>query len=314
MSTIKAILVTPDAPARLALASAPTPTAGPSEALVRVAAISLNRGEVRGAQGAPAGAPIGWDLAGVVERAAADGSGPAAGTRVVGLLHSAAWAELVAVPTHALAELPEAVSFSQAATLPVAGLTALYALEKGGSLLQRNVLITGASGGVGYLAVQLAREGGAHVVGQVRTQERAALVRAAGAHDILISADGAGAEAYEPYNLIVDGVGGSVLANALPLLAPRGVAVAYGITAGTALSFDLRRFYNIGGASLYGFMIFDEVTREPARVGLGRLASLVAAGRLASHIAVEASWAEIGTIAQRLLDRDYPGKAVLHVG
>jgi NADPH:quinone reductase len=66
-----------------------------------------------------------------VERAAADGSGLPEGARV-GLLESGAWAELAAVPTNALAALPEEVPFEQAATLPVAGLTALYTLEEGG--------------------------------------------------------------------------------------------------------------------------------------------------------------------------------------
>src|SRR5207247_11345890 len=84
-------------------------------------------------------------------------SGPRVGARVVGLLPEGAWAERVAVPTHALAALPDKVTFAQAATLPVAGLTALYALAKRGPLLGRRVLVTGATGGGGYFADQLAR-------------------------------------------------------------------------------------------------------------------------------------------------------------
>jgi NADPH:quinone reductase-like Zn-dependent oxidoreductase len=313
MSTIQAVIVTPDAPARLALGAVDAPKPASSEALVRVAAFSLNRGEVRGAQGAPAGNRIGWDLAGTIEQAAADGSGPPAGTRVVGWLPSGAWAELACVPTHALAALPENVTFEQAATLPIAGLTALRALEKRGGLLQRRVLITGASGGVGDMAVQLAREAGAWVAGQVRSEARAGRVRQAGAHEVVIGPDAAGAATYGKYDLVVDGVGGAVLASALALLAPESVAVAYGATIDSTLTFDLRPFFLTGGLSLYGFIIFHELRRHPAREDLERLAALVAAGRLQPYIAVEQSWSEIGPVAQRLLERDFPGKAVLRI-
>src|SRR5437667_9624071 len=163
-----AVVVDPDAPGRLVIRSVPEPTPDRGEAVVRVRAISLNRGEVRRSGMAAAGWRPGWDLAGEVERAAADGSGPRAGARVVGLLGEGAWAERVAVPTHALAELPDKVTFSQAATFPVAGLTALHALAKGGLLLGRRVLVTGASGGVGDFAVQLARRAGGPVTASGR--------------------------------------------------------------------------------------------------------------------------------------------------
>src|SRR5256886_17611566 len=111
---------------------------------------------------AVAGWRPGWDLAGELERAAADGSGPRVGARVVGLLPEGAWAERVAAPTHALAALPDKVTFAQAATLPVARLTALYALSKRGPLLGRRVLATGATGGVGAFSLRRARPAAAH--------------------------------------------------------------------------------------------------------------------------------------------------------
>ena len=192
MSGIRAVVVDPDAPNRLALARAQEPSPTPSETLVRVVAVSLNRGEVRRVESNEPGFRPGWDLAGTVERAAADGSGPQAGSRVVGFLPSGAWAEVVAVPTHSVAVLPERVSFEEASTLPVAGLTALYALEEGGNLLGKSVLVTGASGGAGQFGLQLARAAGARVVGLVRREEHAGLVEEAGAHEVVVDESGGG--------------------------------------------------------------------------------------------------------------------------
>src|SRR5512132_4350103 len=145
MSRNRAVVVDPDAPGRLVVRPVADPAPERGEAIVRVRAISLTRGEVRRSGMAAAGWRPGWDLAGDVERAAADGSGPRVGARVVGLLPEGAWASRVVIPTHALAALPEKVTFSQAATFPVAGLTALHALSKRGLLLGRRVLVTGAT-------------------------------------------------------------------------------------------------------------------------------------------------------------------------
>ncbi len=314
MGEIQAVIVDPGAPGRLTLAPVERPTPMPNEALVRVAAVSLNRGEIRRVAQAAAGWRPGWDLAGTVERPAADGSSPPAGARVVGTLPAGAWAELVAVPTRSLAALPPDVSFTQAATLPIAGLTALFALEKyGGLLLGRNVLITGASGGVGHLAVQLAKASGARVVGLIRQPRGEATVRDAGADEVVAGEDADGVGPFGPYDLIVDSVGGATLGTALGLLAPDGVCVNFGPTGGATATFDVSRFYFTGGARLHGLIVFHELERQPAAVGLARLARLVADGRLRPHIEIEAPWTEIGDIAQRLQNRAYTGKAVLHV-
>jgi NADPH:quinone reductase-like Zn-dependent oxidoreductase len=315
MSMMRAVVVEVGSPNRLILREVEEASPGPSEALIRVAAVSLNRGEVRRAQATSEdGFRPGWDVAGTVERAAEDGSGPPEGTRVVGLLEAGAWAELAAVPTKSLAALPEGVSFAQAATLPVAGLTALYTLEKGGGLLGKSVLITGASGGVGLFACRLARIAGAHVVGLIRSADRESLVRQAGAHEVVAGNDTSAAHEQGPYDLVLESVGGEVLASTLAMLAPGGTCVSFGVSAGAESTFDVRSFYLTGGATLYGFILFYEVFARPASDGLARLLRLVSDGALQPHIELEAPWEELGDVAGRLVDRNYAGKAVLHVG
>jgi NADPH:quinone reductase len=308
MAANRAVVVDPEAPGRLVIREVAEPVPDRSEAVVRVRAISLNRGEVRRSTMAAAGWRPGWDLAGEVERAAADGSGPRAGTRVVGLLPEGAWAERVAIPKHALAELPDKVTFSQAATFPVAGLTALYALAKGGLILGRRVLVTGATGGVGDFAVQLARLGGAHVTASARRADQAPALRQLGAHEVLVGDE---IPPSPKYDVVIESVGGRTLGTALAALERAGVCVALGVSASAEVTFDTRAFFVTGRATLYGFYLFTELGSDPASVGLRRLAELVAAGQLAPHVSLEQPWSEIAQVAQDLMARRFPGKAVL---
>lgn len=310
MPANRAVVVDPEAPGRLVIRPVGEPVTDRGEALVRVRAISLNRGEVRRAGMAAAGWRPGWDLAGQVERAAADGSGPRAGARVVGLLTEGAWAEQVPVPSHALAELPDKVTFSQAATFPVAGLTALHALGKGGLLLGRRVLVTGATGGVGDFAVQLARLAGAHVTATARRADQVAALRQWGAHEVVVGDD---IPASPKHDLVIESVGGRTLGTALGALERGGVCVTLGVSASAEVTFDTRTFFATGRATLYGLYIFTEFGGEPAAVGLRRLADLVAAGQLAPHISVERPWTDVSQVAQDLMARRFAGKAVLTV-
>ena len=149
---MRALVHDPDTPHGLRLGEAPDPEPGPSDAIVQVAATSLNFGEVAFLRERVApGAVAGWDASGTVVAAAADGSGPPAGARVATFGSSGAWAQQRAASTGELAVLPDAVEFGAAAALPVAGVTALRAVRRLGSVVGRRVLITGASGGVGTL-------------------------------------------------------------------------------------------------------------------------------------------------------------------
>ena len=290
--------------AELAEVADPEPLA--HEALVSVHAVSLNRGEVRRLERMEPGTVAGWDLAGTVSRPAADGSGPAEGARVVGLKLVGAWAERVAVATEFLAELPEGISFAQAATLPVAGVTALRALEVGGFVLGKRVLVTGASGGVGRFAVQLAALAGAHVTAVARRTEGLAGL---GADEVLPELEAAG----ETFDVILDAIGGPVLGAALQRVAPRGTVVSFGATVPEPVSYPTRELFSRApGAVLHGLYIFDELDHtRTAAADLRRLAELVAAGRVDTQIDLTASWSEAASAIEALLDRRVAGKAVL---
>ena len=314
MSNIRAVVVDPNAPGKLALQDVDAPVPAANQAIVSVAAISLNRGEVRMAQNAPAGRRPGWDMAGTVTQAAQDGSGPSVGTRVVGLLKSGAWAGQVAAPTDQIAAIPDNVTFEQAATLPVAGLTALHALWKGGFLLERTVLVTGATGGVGDYAIQLAKLAGAIVVAHIRKPEQEAFVKSAGADHIVVGDTLADAKQYGPYALMLDSVGGAILGELMGLVDEGTKIVNFGTSAGNEVTFNAQAFYNAGMTTLYGLILFDELrTVESADKGLARLAKLVGQGRLNPQISVTTDWTQIADITQQLLDRKYAGKAVLKV-
>jgi D-arabinose 1-dehydrogenase-like Zn-dependent alcohol dehydrogenase len=169
-----ALVNTPRGPAPIELREIPEPALANNEALIEVHAFSLNRGELSSFARNKEGWVPGQDVAGIVLRQAANGVGPSVGANVVALVDDFGWAQRAAVASHRMAVLPGNVSFAQAATLPVAGLTALRTLRHGGALVGRRVLITGAAGGVGTLAVQMAAHSGAHVTAVVGGPARAA--------------------------------------------------------------------------------------------------------------------------------------------
>jgi NADPH:quinone reductase-like Zn-dependent oxidoreductase len=299
-------------PGRLVVAAVPRPTPTASEALIKVAAISLNRGEVKTALAAAPGWRPGWDFAGTVVEAAADGGGLEVGTRVVGFAPAGAWSEYLASSAFAMAPIADGVSFEAAATLPVAGATALHALRRGPQKPGRRVLITGASGGVGVYAIQLAAGSGAEVTAAIRSPANEALVRSLGVRHVAIGETLAGD--IGPFDLIIESVGGRTLGTALGLLAPGGTCVNLGSSEGAAVEFDLTKFRGAGGTTLYGLAMFYELRHEPPSVVLGELAGLVASGKLKPVIERHGPVADIAEVAQALMDRRFTGKAVLSFG
>jgi len=267
--------------------------------------VSLNRGDLNDVRSGrlQAGAVLGSDLAGVVIRAATDGQGPTAGTRVVALA-SGAFAQRVAVDVDALAAVPDGVDLADAAALPVAGVAAMQALRAGlldTRLKGARVLITGASGGVGRFAVQLASYGGAHVIAVTSDGGRAGELAALGADQVVNDLR----QIDKPVDLVLDSVGGSQLAAAWDLLAADGSVQCVGWSSGEPAVFA--PYAMVGPAkSLNSFLIAAPVASD-----LVTLVRLVERADLRVHIGWRGRWSRLDQAIEVLAGRRISGKAVL---
>lgn len=164
-------------PSILELTDAPLPKVSPGAVLIRVERAAVNPVDWKVMSGGldalmDAVFPIipGWDVSGVVEAVGPDTPEFTAGDRVASygrkdVLHGGTFAEYVTLPAPSVAAIPDGVGFDAAAGLPLTGLTALRSLETLELTGEDTLLIHAASGGVGYLAAQLARERGATVIG-----------------------------------------------------------------------------------------------------------------------------------------------------
>jgi NADPH:quinone reductase-like Zn-dependent oxidoreductase len=211
-------------PERLEIANIPPPTAGRGQVLVRVIASSVNpidwkraSGELRLIMPVTFPAVPGFDVTGRVCELGPGVSGYAVGERVharIATNGTGACAELAVIGVDVMAKVPVGMESGQAAALPLAGLTALQALrDRGGLSLQstrERVLIVGASGGVGHIAVQIARSSGATVVG-VCSARNAALVSSLGAHDVIDYTKPDPFRGQKQFDLVIDCVGDNPL-------------------------------------------------------------------------------------------------------
>jgi NADPH:quinone reductase-like Zn-dependent oxidoreductase len=303
-----ALVNTPNGPTPIALREIAEPSPAHDDAVVQVHAFSLNRGELSSFARNKEGWVPGQDIAGVVLRQAASGKGPPTGTRVVALVDDFGWAERAAVPSHRMAVLPDGVSFAEAATLPVAGLTALRTLRHGGALVGRRVLITGAAGGVGTLAIQIAARSGAHVTAVVGRPERAAGLKELGATEVVEGVDSAQGR----FALILESAGGGSLARAIQLVEPKGTIVVYGNSSAEPTTLAFADFRGAPNARIQTFSYFTSEAEERFGPDLALLVSLIADGSLKPRIGMERNWRDLLEVGDQLRGRGINGKAVFH--
>jgi NADPH:quinone reductase len=296
-----------DPPVALREVSEPEPSA--EEAVIDVHASSLNRGELALLAARPDGWRPGQDIAGVVAQPAASGEGPPAGARVVGLVESAGWSQRVAVSVARLARLDDAVSFESAATLGLAGRTALNTVRLAGPLLGRRVLVQGAAGGVGHLAVQLAACAGGRVTAQVHGPARTTELIDMGAEHV-VTGDQLETAAFD---VVLDGVGGASLRTAIDAIRPDGTIVLYGATDPAPATLTLLDFIGHEGARILTY--FSYASGDEANVGadLAALAGLVARGQLRPIVGAVIDWHRADRALTALAAGQVAGKAVLSI-
>jgi NADPH:quinone reductase len=306
---MRALVADPAASPALSLDDVPEPTPGAGELLVEMEAASVNRGEIRTAGRQPPGTVLGWDVAGTV---AALGEGVTqfdVGERVVAVSPAGgSFAERVAVPAEWAAPLPTACDFVTAATLPVAGITAVNILRLARTHAGDRVLITGAAGGVGLFAVQLALQTGAAVTGQAGSEERVAAVRAAGAEPMVHPGDGSPVEG--EFDVVLDAIGGPMVGPLLNATVAKGRVVIYGNSADAPSTLRVESFYS-KGVTIYGFRIFASLAPAQAVKDLANLAEQACAGTLEVKVQATASLAEALPLIRDLYARKVTGKVVI---
>jgi NADPH:quinone reductase-like Zn-dependent oxidoreductase len=259
------------------------PEPGPGELLLEIRAAGVNPVDWKTrARGGVIGDPpftVGWDVAGVVESVGRGVTRFEPGDRVFGMPRfpheAAAYAEYVTSPSRQLAWIPDGLGDAEAAALPLAGLTAWQALvETAGLKPGDRVLILAAAGGVGHLAVQIAKARGAYVIGTARAAKRAFLAEL-GADEAVDYTSEAVEERVRDADVVLDLVGGEAGEPALSALRDGGLFIA--VPSASAL--ERLRELAAGRVRVTNMLV------EPDRTGMEALAGLVERGEL--RVAVE---------------------------
>ena len=308
---------------RLEEVDRPTPAEG--ELLVRVRAAGVDRGvwhlltglpylaRIAAPAMRPSRSPIrGTEFAGQVEAVGGDVSGVSVGDEVYGVCRTGSFAEYTCAPSAKVAPKPARLSFEQAAAVPISGATALQGLrDAGGVQSGQRVLITGAGGGVGTFAVQIAKAFGAEVTGVCGTA-RVDLVRSLGADRVIDRTQEDFADGRERWDLILDNAGIRPLSQLRRALAPRGTLVLVGGEGGGRwLGGFQRQIAFAPAASLFTRQRLRALTAKERRADLLFLNGLFDAGQVTPAIDRTYPLAEVPDAIRHLERGDVGGKLVI---
>jgi NADPH:quinone reductase-like Zn-dependent oxidoreductase len=270
-------------PEVLKVVELPSPSALPTELVVRVKAVGINpvEGFIRSGAFPLLGQPpfvLGWDVSGTVERVVPGTNRFAVGDEVYGMpmfpRAANAYAEQVAAPSRQLARKPSTIDHVHAAALPLAGLTAWQSLIDVASVKRGDrILVHAAGGGVGHIAVQIAKSRGAYVVATASAEKRA-FVESLGADEVIDYRSVDFSATVRDIDIVLETVGGEYGERSLKTLRPGGLLVTIVDRLNEALA---------SKAKLAGFR-FAGVSVEPDHQGLEELARLVDEGQLKVHV------------------------------
>lgn len=281
----------------------------PTEVLVRVRAIGLNRVEasIRRGSNSMLGKPpfiLGWDISGVVEEVVPGVNRFQPGDEVYGMplfpRAARAYAELVAAPSRQLALKPRSLDHVHAAALPLAGLTAWQSLVDVARVRSgQRVLIHGAAGGVGHLAVQIAKGLGAQVIATA-SRAKTDFVRELGADEVIDYEAEDFATVARDIDVVLESIGGDYAQRSLRTLRPGGLLV----TIVERTNAQLAARVKAAGLRFAGVIV------EPDSPGLEKLAEWVDSGRLRVHVDEVFPMTAVAQ-AHRRLEGSVRGKLVL---
>jgi len=320
---MKAILVhTPGGPEQLNYEDVPTPTAGPGQALVKLAAIGVNFIDIyfrTGLYKASLPIALGQEGAGTVEAVGTDVGEVAVGDRVAWAGPRGSYAEYAVVPADSLVKIPDALDYRTAAAAMLQGMTAHYLTHSAFMLKEGDTaLVHAAAGGVGLLLIQMAKMRGARVIGTVSTESKADLALEAGADAIIFYTrqdfetevrrltDGRGAD------VVYDSVGQDTFMKSLICLRPRGMLVSFGQSSGPVPAIPPLMLSQMGSLYLTRTVLQHYTsTRLELLWRADDVLGWIAAGKLKIHIHGEYKLSEAAQAHHDLEGRKTSGKLLL---